>query len=457
MGIPPHSSPGAGRLARRVGLLLGCGGLAALFSVLVSGCAPAPASKSNKPPEVIVTLPVVGEVTDYQDFTGRLDALKTVDIRARVSGYVDLVPFKEGDHVHKGDLLFLIDPRTYQADYNQAEANLKQAIADRELQAKNVARVRHMLPGGSIGREEYDQTLAAFEKATATVGSNQAARDRARLYLDFCRVTSPLEGRISRRYVDPGNLVTADNTILTTIVTEDPDPSKDVVYAYFDVDERTYLDLLHRATAGKSTALGDLHLPVFIRLANEESFSHPGTVNFVDNRVNANTGTVRMRGEFINSNRTLKPGLFVRIRLPVDAPRRRLLVPDEALQSDQGRKYVYVINDKDEVVYKPVQVGQAIGDLRVITDAAVDAGGTKPGKDAGKGREAPKDGKDGAKGKEQPKAAGGLTDRDRVVISGMQKIKPGVKVTVKEQKPPAPPKSPLAQLSPDAVKLAGRG
>jgi RND family efflux transporter MFP subunit len=366
----------------------------------MSGCHPAPPPAKPKP-EVEVTSPTTDTVTDYQDFTGRLDAVKTVDIRARVSGYVTEVPFKEGDIVKEGDLLFQIDPRTYEADYNQTVANYKQAVADEDLQEKNIVRAKKLVGTGAITGEEYDTVVGALEKARAVVASAIATRDRAKLYLDYTRVVSPVTGRVSRRFIDPGNLVNADNTVLTTIVTEDP------MWAYFDVDERTYLDLVN----GGMMPVGPVKdgPKVLMRLANEKDYPHSGTVNFVDNRLNGNTGTIRLRGEFPNPNRTLKSGLFVRIRLPVGKPYAAVIIPDESVQSDQGKKYVFVVKDEKvegenpkqekkvkKVEYQEVELGQAIGNKRVIKK--------------------------------------GLTGKEQVVTSGMQRIKAGVEVEIKEPK-----------------------
>jgi len=396
-------------------------GVAAIFlaCLVAAGCHRAAAPKMNKVIEVVVTTPITDEVTDYQDFTGRMDALKTVDIRSRVSGYIDKAPFKEGDIVKEGDLLFQIDPRPYQAELNQAEANIKQAEADAALQTKREERGRRLIGSAAIGPEEYDQLVAARDKAIATVGSMKAARDRAKLNLEFTHVVvpplrddagRPLSGRISRRQVDPGNLVNADQTILTTLVSIDP------MYAYFDVDERTYLELAALTTAGSDSWVSALQFPVLMRLANEDEFERKGTVNFLDNRLNANTGTVRMRGVFSNASGFLKSGLFVRIRLPIGVPYRALLIPDEALLSDQGRKYVYVVkktnNDKDEEVdrveYRAVQLGQAIQGLRVIKE--------------------------------------GVKEGERVIVSGMQRVRPGSVVQVKMQDSPPPPKSSLTRI-----------
>jgi RND family efflux transporter MFP subunit len=390
--------------------------LASLLAILATGCSqdppPAPAAK---PVQVVVTQPITSEVTDYQDFTGRLDAFRTVDIRARVTGYIVTAPFKEGDLVREGDLLFQIDPRPYAADLNQAKANLNLAEADRKLQEKIVARARRLITGGNIPQEEYDTDVAAYEKSGATVGAMRAAQDRSQLYVDYTRVIAPITGRISRRNVDPGNLVNADNSVLTTIVTENP------LYAYFDVDERTYLELVESATPSPTSLLAGLSLPVLIRLANEDDYARSGTIDFIDNRVIATTGTVRMRGVFENPNGSLKSGLFVRIRLPIGRPYPALLIPDEALLSDQGRKYVWVVNKENKVEYRPVKLGQAIAGLRVIQ---------------------PPD-----KGKE---AKEGLSKGERVVISGMQRVRPGAQVQATMKAPPKPPESPLARL------LAGR-
>jgi membrane fusion protein, multidrug efflux system len=405
MGLSPRSCRSVGSFGGPV--------LAGLFAaLLLAGCDNAAAPvQGGKPVKVEVTKPIVGEVTDYQDFTGRLEAVKTVDIRARVSGYVTEAPFREGEMVKEGDLLFQIDPRPYHADLEQAEANVRQAEADRKLHEKVVHRSQQLIGTNSISREEYEQAKAAFEKAAATVGAMEAVRERARLYLDYTKVTAPASGRVGRHLVDPGNLVTADATHLTTIMTIQP------MYAYFDVDERTYLDLLSAVSAKHGDKSEGLHFPVLMRLSNEDDFIRVGKVDFIDNHVTATTGTVRMRGVFDNPGEILKPGLFVRIRLPISNPYKAILVPDEAVLTDQGRKYVWVVNAKNEVEYRTVKIGQAIKDLRVVRPAE--------------------------KGKE---AKEGLTGTERIIISGMQRVRPGVKVAAEEQPPPVPPQSPLVRL-----------
>lgn len=398
-------------------------GIVALLVVAAAsgGCHQAAPAKMSKVSEVVVTTPITDEVTDYQDFTGRMDALKSVDIRPRVSGYVTESPFVEGDIVKEGDLLFQIDPRPYQVKVNQAEANLKLAQADVSLQKKRVSRGMALMNqgNGAIGPEDYDQLMAAHEKAIATVGSMKAALEEAKLNLEFTHVKvpplhddlgRPLVGRVSRRMVDPGNAVNADQTILTTLVSIDP------MYAYFDVDERTYLELAAITAQGSSSFFSALQFPVLMRLATEEEFTTKGYVNFLDNRLNSNTGTVRMRGLFTNSSGVLKSGLFVRIRLPLGVPYKALMIPDEALMSDQGRKYVYVVKEEtgqdgkkvDKVDYRAVQLGQSLQGMRVIKE--------------------------------------GIKEGERVIISGMQRVRPGAVVKVIPKDPPPPPQSPITKI-----------
>jgi RND family efflux transporter MFP subunit len=289
----------------------------------------------------------------------------------------------------------------------------------------NASRARRLIGSSSIGKEEYDQVIAAREKAVASVGAAQAAVDRAELYLNFTEIRAPVTGRISRRYVDPKNLVKADDTVLTTVVADEP------VYAYFDVDERTYLDLVGESpTAVADARLKALKIPVLMRLANGEDFTYPGYVDFLDNRLNGNTGTIRLRAVFPNPRDNLKAGLFVRIRLPIGKPYPALFISDEAVQSDQGRKFVYVVHTvtetkedgstvtKDVVEYRPVALGQAVKGLRVIQAA-----------------------KKGADGKLE-----GLERSDRVVVRGMQRVRDGIVVTAKEEPPPKAPGSSLIQL-----------
>jgi RND family efflux transporter MFP subunit len=381
--------------------------------ILIAGCA----QESKKPSgdklmDVDITKPITGQVVDFEEFTGRLDALKTTDIRARVSGYVKDAPFKEGDEVHQGDVLFSIDDRTYKADLKQAEATLKLAEADSRLQEKIANRDKKLVGPRAVSQEDFETAVATMEKAKANVGAMEAARNRAKVYEEFTEVRAPWSGRISRRMVDPGNSVVADNTILTTLVTEDP------LYAYFDVDERTYLNLVESSVSKATSWTGSSDFPVVLRLANEAEFSRVGKVNFVDNRVNAATGTIRMRGVFANPNKNLKPGLFARIRLPIGSPYEAILVPDEAVLSDQDRKYVFVVDENHKVVYRPVKIGQEIGGMRVIKDAVLQDG----------------------------KVVEGVKMGEQVIIAGMQRVREGNRVQANSQEPRKAPKSDLVEL-----------
>jgi RND family efflux transporter MFP subunit len=395
-------------------------GAGVLVATLASGCGSGQATeKKNKPLEVTVTSPITDEVTDYQDFTGRLSAVKSVDIRPRVSGYVTKAEFKEGDLVKEGDVLFVIDPSTYKADLNQARANLKLAEAERNVMERNAGRAQRLIGRSAVAQEDYETIMATLEKDRATVDAMEASRDRAKLYVDWTTVKAPISGRVSRRLVDPGNLVNADNTILTTIVTENPQ------YAYFDVDERTYLNLVGSRSSASPEWLTSLHFPVLMRLSNEDDFTHLGTVDFIDNQVSATTGTIRMRGVFQNPKGLLRAGLFARIRLPLGTPYKAILVSDEALQSDQGRKFVYVVkpgkNKQGETVhvveYRRVIPGQAVGGLRVI--------------------KAPEKGKEGKEG---------LSEGEQVIVIGQQRVRPEMEVTVKKQPPPERPEPPFGKL-----------
>jgi RND family efflux transporter MFP subunit len=396
--------------------------LGLLAAVLAGGCGNGhEKARAPKAPEVIVTTPITDEVIDYQDFTGRLSAIGTVEIRARATGYVtQAIPqSKEGQLVAKDELLFVVDPRPYKVKLDQAVAQHESAKANAVRARTLYERASGLLRTKSGSQEDVDMRKGDLDVADAAVLEAKAKVEDAKLSLDFCYVTAPTAGRVSRRLVDPGNLVLADNTVLTTLVTEDP------LYTYFDVDERTYLNLLGSTARGLTSLVSRPTFPVLMRLANEDEFAHAGTVDFLDNQVSATSGTIRMRGTFKNAGGLLKPGLFARVRLPIGSPYKALLIPDEALQSDQGRKFVYVVREGknkegepiDVVRYRKVSVGQAVGGLRVIQPPE--------------------------KGKEDKE---GIKEGDRIVVTGQQRVRPGVPVTVQPQPPPPRPESPLRKL-----------
>ena len=353
----------------------------------LAGCGRSHPKESEKaPPDIIVGAPVMRAITETEEFTGHTESVKTIVIRARVSGYLEKVLFQEGAEVREGDQLFEIDRRTYQADYDRAVANLAQARAHLAHMEANYKRAKNLFATrGAISQADYDQAVSDRDESDAAVKVADAALHTAELNLNWTRVTAPISGRISRQMIDPGNLVKADDTALTTIVALDP------MYAFFDIDERVMQRLVR---TGKLKAAADGKAKVLLGLADEKGFPHAGTINFIDNQVDMPTGTLRLRGLFPNPDRILSPGMFVRILVPVDDPRPSLLVSEQALGSDQGMKYLYVVNDEDEVVRRDVEVGSLNDGLRVIRS--------------------------------------GLKQGERVVLSGLQRMRPGMKVTAKE-------------------------
>lgn len=356
----------------------------------VAGCAQSP---SEAPPPgpipVAVSYPVEREVTDYADFTGRTSAVETVEVRARVWGYLDKVNFKEGALVKKGDVLFEIDPRTYRAALANAEGNLASAQAKLKRLDADLARAKSLIGSRAISREEYDKVAGDRGEAAAALDALRAAVEQANLDLGFTKVIAPISGRISRTLVTEGNLIAAGSsggTVLTNIVSLDP------IYAYFDMDERTVLRLRQLIREGKAPSNGS-PWPVALGLATEEGFPHQGKIDFLDNQINAKTGTLRVRGVFANPYEALSPGFFARVRVPIGYARKALLVSDRAIDNDQGQKILYVVSAKNEVVSRPIRVGALHHGLRVIED------GLKPG--------------------------------ERVIVNGLQQVRPGVTVEPK--------------------------
>src|SRR5271166_1047977 len=327
------------------------------------------------PPEAVtipVSKPVVREVTDFVDFTGRTDAIQSVDIRPRATGYLVKMPFEEGTEVKAGDLLFVIDPRPYQAQLDQAIGQVNLYQAQLKLARTTLARdraINYMTPN-SISRQQIDQDEAAVEEADAQVKAYEKNSEVYRLNREFTNVVAPISGMVSRYYLTLGNLVNQDQTLLTTIVSLDP------MYAYFDVDEPTLLRVRKAINEGKMKArrASGLRVPVFMGLQNEAGFPHEGTINFVNNQLNPSTGSILVRGIFPNpkppgGTRLLSPGMFVRIRLPIGEPHPAVLVIDRAISSDQGIKFVYVVDKDNKVQYRRVTTTALQDDgLRVVTE-----------------------------------------------------------------------------------------
>jgi RND family efflux transporter MFP subunit len=347
--------------------------LAAPLCLALGGCKhEPPALAATPPPVVMVSPPVEREITDYYEYTGRTAAVDTVEVRARVSGYLVKVNFQDGRVVNKGDLLFQIDPRPFQAVLDEAKGQVAQWEAKLARAEADVARDERLLPKGAASQKDLDQAVADRGEARAAIQSARGAVDRAALNLEFTHVTAPINGRISRHLIDEGNLVTMNSTLLTTIVSTDP------MYAYFDVDERAVLDVRQLIREGKArNARNSEEVTVLLGLANETGFPHQGTINFLDNQVNPQTGTLRLRGVFPNPNdnklEVLLPGYFARVRLLIGRSHRALLVTDRAIDTDQGQKILYVVNDKNEVVSRPISLGALHDGLRVI-DKGVKSG-----------------------------------------------------------------------------------
>jgi RND family efflux transporter MFP subunit len=355
----------------------------------LTGCTRAPSeAPAAAPPPVTVSYPVEREVTDYADYTARTAAVDSVELRARVSGYLEKVNFKDGALVRKGDELFAIEPRTYQAVLEQARGNLASVEARVTRLDADLARARRMIGTGAISREDLDKTAGDLGEAAASRAAAQAAVERARLDLGFTKVAAPVSGRISRSVITVGNLVQAGDqgggTLLTTVVSVDP------MYAYFDVDEHTVQRVKQLIREGKAKTPDEVEIPVWLGLANEDGYPHRGAVNFIDNQVNPRTGTLKVRGVFLNKDEALSPGYFARVRVPIGAPHKALLVAERALDMDQGRKVVYVVDRENKVVTRPVRLGAMHDGLREVTD------GLKPG--------------------------------ERVITSGLLQVRPGMTV-----------------------------
>jgi membrane fusion protein, multidrug efflux system len=343
---------------------------------------------------VSVSRPVAREVTDFADFTGVTEAANSVNVVARASGYLVKTCFQEGSDIKSGDLLFELDPRPYQAPCDLARSQLNLHEAEFKLAQATLARDQQLVRAtpGVVSPQQLEQDRAAVAQAEAKIKTAQASLEISQLNLSLCKVVSPINGRAGRYYLTPGNLVTQDQTVLTTIVSLDP------IYAYFDADATTVLRIRREfsATRTKSSSAGQVS--ILMGLAWDEGFPHKGVVNFVDNQGNPKTGSVRVRGVFSNpvttgGERSLMPGMFTRVRLPIGQPHKSLLVIDRAIHSDNGRKYVYIVNVEGEPEQRRVETGSLENDgLRIITQ--------------------------------------GLTGNDQVVVGELYQIQPGMKVQV---------------------------
>ncbi len=366
-----------GRLSRRRGLI----GFAAL--AIAGGCG-APDGSQAPPPEVTVAQPLARQVTDWDEYTGRLAAPETVEVRARVSGYLNEAPFTDGALVTRGELLFVIDSRPYRAALDEARAALTGARARLELAERDLARAEQIYAARTISERDLDTRTEERKAAAAAIAETEARVKAAELDLEFCEVRAPIAGRVGRKLVTVGNLVTGgteDATLLTTIVSVDP------IHVYVNADERAYLRYQRLAQSGERPSSRDQPNPVRLQLADEEGFPHHGYVDFVDNRLDPATGTIQGRAVFPNPDGVLVPGLFARVQIIGEGPYDALLVPDHAVGTDQAQRIVYVVGEDNTVRAVPVVLGHQEGSLRVIRS--------------------------------------GLQPTDRVIINGLQRVRPG--------------------------------
>ena len=366
------------------------------LAAVLAGCSRAPSAAEPETIVASVSYPVERDVSDNSDFTGRTTAVDSVEVRAHVWGYLDKVNFKEGAVVKKGDVLFELDPRPYEAILNQAIAKLGQDEA--QLAYDEGEYNRNLAARSAVTRSDLEKSFTARNVDLANLTADKNVVASRQLDLDYTKVKAPISGRTSRFAVTVGNLIQSGDqgggTLLTTIVSVDP------MYAYFDVDEHTALQARKLVREGKQKSPREGGYPVSLGLANEDGFPHDGTIDFVDNQVNPKTGTIRVRGVFPNKDEVLLPGYFARVRLAIGRPHKGLLVNDRALDSDQGRKILYVVNAKNEVVARTVKLGALHDGLREITE--------------------------------------GLKSGERVIVSGLQQVRPGMTVETKLVDMPIP-------------------
>ncbi len=323
------------------------------------------ATNAAQPPEITVSQPVVHKVIEWDEYTGRFDAVEAVDVRARVSGYLTEVNFTDGQHVKAGDLLFQIDPRPFERVLDQAKAQLDEANVRVSNAGLDVERGRPLLKSDTISKKTFDDRENLVREATAAVKVAQARVKTAELELSFCRITAPISGRISRTLVTRGNFVSGGgtdtgNTILTTIVTQSP------IYIYFDVSENNALKYQRLAQASGKGATGMVGAVVGVGLPDEQHFPHSGKLDFLENRLDAGTGTLRARAIVENEEALFSPGMFARVRLQGSPEFQALLLPDEAVGTDQANRFVYVVGSDDVPERRTVELGPLIDGLRVV-------------------------------------------------------------------------------------------
>jgi RND family efflux transporter MFP subunit len=391
------------------------GGLAILLGALW-GCESAVPIANTPPPPVTVSQPVVREITDFDDYEGRIAAVDTNEVRARVRGHLTKVNFQAGQIVKAGDLLYEIDPRPYQAVLDSAKAQEKSADASLALAKAEYNRTRQLVSQNAASRQDLDVWTAKQTVASADLLKAQAAVAEAQLDLDFTKITAPFSGKISRTQVDPGNLVNAGGgeTLLTTIASVDP------MYVYFDVDERALLRYrkdpryAKPGTDESRMPIKDLKIPVYVGLEGEEGYPHHGMIDFADNKVNPSTGTIQVRGVIPNPKGLLEAGMRARVRIPVSDPHKVLMVTERAVANDQGQKLLYLVNAQNVVERRDVKLGRVEDTLQVIRE--------------------------------------GLSPEDWVIVNGIQRVREEMKVEPERRPMPGAPAAASGEAKPTGTK-----
>jgi RND family efflux transporter MFP subunit len=379
------------RAAHHVRLVAGF--LLAMAALGLAGCRQQ-AVNAPPPPTVTVTRPLAREVTKWDEYTGHLASPFSANVVAQVSGIIVSTPFKEGALVKKGDVLFVIDDRPFQADLDQKRASVSKDVAQVEFTQAQLSRSEDLLKKKTVSQQDYDSSKASFESAKAQTAADEAAVRTAEINLDWTRVKAPIDGRVSRIFVTEGNMVNASAaTNLTTIFSVDP------MYCIVSVPERAYLQYQAYARGTKRASLRDGTIPCYIQLENETDFPHEGNIDFIDNRLDPATGTIELRASIANHNGELSPGLFAEMRLTGTGAYKTLLVPDQAVSAEQNERYLYVVGKDNVVDSRKVKLGELFGSLRSITD--------------------------------------GLQADERVIVNGLQLAQPGVTVNPKEVPVPA--------------------
>jgi multidrug efflux system membrane fusion protein len=361
---------------------------AGALMLAATGCGRAAAQHAPPPPTVTVERVEQRPVVEWEEFTGRTAAIENVDVRPRVSGHIEAVKFHSGELVHKGDVLFQIDARWHKAEFDRRNAEHEQAKVRLANAEREAARTLQLLENKAISKEEADQRQARFQEARAALLAAAAARDSAKLDLDYTTIHSPIDGRVSRALVTEGNYVSGvagNATLLTTIVSVDP------IHVYADVDENALLKFNALARANKLVSNSDGNVPVEMELADENDFPHRGYIESFDNKLDPNTGSILLRAVFPNSKRDIVPGLFARIRIPGSQEHPALLIDERAIGTDQAQKFVLTLTSSNTVDYRPIKLGPLVNDKRIVRQ------GLEPG--------------------------------EQVVVNGLQRARPGMPVT----------------------------